>query len=246
MKNAPIDPVAEMVAPLESFYAQQLPEDGIDFKGPGLTSASSNKVEENPCALLEATVRARLHKDAFQRNLAFEKWLPLPQPAHPGMSKSTCPATLQPANIQNSFPVLPSEQQSPTPETFRLLLTGLRKRGIDTTAFRRSTPLQPLLHRYAVELTEEVTLINPYALPPFVHKENVWSRIGLNLVIVSLLATMGLGIAHSALAFATAGGVLLGCALVLSGETRPPRPVALKGLHTLGDLVERMESMPGT
>lgn len=135
--------------------------------------------------------------------------------------------------------------ESPAPDTFRLLVTRLRMRGVDTTAFRLSTPLQPLLHRYAVEITEEVALINPCALPPFVHKENLCSRVGLNMLILALPVTLGLWIAHSAIAFATAGGVLLGCVLVQRGETLPPRPLALKGLDTLGDLVGRMESLPG-
>lgn len=160
MKNTLIDPVAERVAPPESFYKQQLPE-------------------------------------------------------------------------------------SPAPDTFRHLVTRLRMRGVDTRAFRPSTPLEPLLHRYAVEITEEVALINPCALPPFVHKENIGSRLGLNLVILSLPATIGLAIAHSPKAFGTAGLVLLGCLLVLLGEAMRPRPLALKGLHTLGDLVERMDGERG-
>lgn len=242
MKNAPDHPVAELAAPLASFYTPQA-EDNRTFNETKLASSPVDQAEKDIGALLEAMVRTRRHQNKLPNYTPDPDCLTLPPAAREATTIASLPTGLQPADWQAGLLALHLEQ--PYPDTFRILLANLRKRGIDTTAFRRSTKLQPLLRRYAVEITEEVALISPQALPAFVHQENIYSRAGLNLVVLALLATLGFGLAHSVIACWTAGLVLPGCLLVLRGEKMPPRPISLKGLDTLDDLVKRMDIRQG-
>ena len=231
----------EILQILNDFYNFQSQYDPEVDKGEELTFDTTIADWRMICDLLEHKELAKYHHDLFKLQTPIaelEKILILEKQ---NKLRDFCVYIAENALKENIAPIISMGQTCMTSAIFKILISNLKNRGINTDNIKPSSEFIPLFDKYGSEFLEEVNKLAPGSLTKFEYRDNKIVRIGWSIIGIFILSIIVIPLIWH---FHWGLMILLGLGLmaIIVGKRFEPEKNIIGGYATVRDLITGIQA----